>query len=113
MSINIVQKRIAPDRRKLDVTDARRQFCQIVAEQEAPDCLPYVEVTHQGKTAVVIVGTERLRELLRKAQAFDSLQEEELPEIEGSLGIVGDLIEGSHEAVRMIWDAVRRSSERL
>lgn len=98
--------------KKLNIAEARRQFCQIVAE-EASGAFQYVEVTHRGKPAVVIVGIERFRELLRKAQAFDSLQGKELPEIEGSLRIVGDLAEGSREAARMIWDALRRSSEQL
>lgn len=99
--------------KKLTITEARRQFCQIVAEQEASELFPYVEVTHRGKPAVVIVGVEKFQELLRKAQAFDSLQQKELPEIEGSLRIVGDPAEGSREAARIVWDAIRRSSEQL
>jgi prevent-host-death family protein len=99
--------------KKLNVTEARRQFCQIVAEQEVTGALQYIEVTHRGKPVVVIVGIDRFRELLRKAEAFDSLRGQELPEIEGSLRIVGDLEEGSQETARMIWDAVCRSSQQL
>ncbi|MBI2876453.1 MAG: type II toxin-antitoxin system Phd/YefM family antitoxin [Candidatus Tectomicrobia bacterium] len=99
--------------KRLNITEARRHFCQIIAEQETSDTLQYVEVTHRGKPAVVIVEAEKFQELLRKAQAFDTLQKEGLPEIEGSLQIEGNLAEGSQKAAGAIWDAIRRSSEEL
>lgn len=38
--------------KKFTLTEARRQFCQIVTEQETPGVFRYVEVTHRGKPGV-------------------------------------------------------------
>jgi prevent-host-death family protein len=67
----VYRSKIAMRLKKLNITEARRQLCQIVAEQEASGSFQDVAVTQRGKPAVVIVGIDRFRELVRKAQATD------------------------------------------
>ncbi len=57
--------------------------------------------------------SNRLLVQLINERLLNALQEEGLPEIEGSLQIVGDLEEGSQGAARMIWNALGRSAEQL